>query len=88
MYFDWDGKKSKKLQSIRNISFEQILVEINNGNLLDVIENPNQKKYPNQLIYIVRSGNYVYLVPFVMDKEKILLKTIYPSRKFKRLYEK
>ena len=88
MYFDWDEDKNKELQTKRGISFEQVIVEINSGNLLDVIKHPNQKKYSNQLMYIVRSGDYVYLIPFVQDKERIFLKTIYPSRKFKKLYEK
>ena len=87
MYYDWDEEKNNLLKSERNISFEQIIVEIINGNLLDVLEHPNQQKFPNQLMYIVRSEDYVYCVPFVSNKEKIFLKTIYPSRKFKKLYE-
>ena len=88
MYFDWDEEKNKILEINRGVSFEQIVVEINSGNLLDVIVHPNNKKYPNQLIYIVRSGDYVYCVPFVSIEDKIFLKTIYPSRKFKKIYEK
>lgn len=88
MYFDWNEDKNRILQTKRDVSFEQIVVEIKNGNLLDVIKHPNKRTYPNQLMYIIRSGDYVYLVPFVKDKKKIFLKTIYPSRKFKKLYEK
>ena len=88
MYFDWDEEINKQLKTKRNISFEQVIVEINSGNLLDAIEHPNKKKYPNQLMYVVRSGDYVYLIPFIQDKEKIFLKTIYPSRKFRKLYER
>lgn len=88
MYFDWSEEKNTLLQSKRNISFEQIIVEINSGNLLDVVKHPNVKKYPNQLLYVVRSGEYVFLLPFVRDKKKIFLKTIYPSRKFKKIYDK
>ena len=87
MYYDWDEEKNKILKSKRDISFEQIIVEINHGNLLDVLENPNQQKFSHQLMYIVKSGDYVYCVTFVQDSEKIFLKTIYPSRKFKKLYE-
>jgi len=87
MYYDWNEEKNKLLKVERNIGFEQIVVEINSGNLLDIIEHPNKSKYPNQLVYVVRSEDYVYLVPFVVDKERIFLKTIYPSRKFKKLYE-
>ena len=39
------------------------------------------KKYPNQKIFIVKLSEYIYLIPFVEDSEKVFLKTIYPSRK-------
>ncbi len=87
MYYDWDEEKNNILKSKRDISFEQIIIEINSGNLLDVLENPNQDKFSHQFMYVVKSGEYVYCVPFVQDEEKIFLKTIYPSRKFKKLYE-
>lgn len=88
MYFDWSEEKNLILTLKRNISFERIVIEINSGNLLDVIEHPDQVKYKGQLMYIVRSEEYVYCVPFVSDSEKIFLKTIYPSRKLKKLYDK
>lgn len=46
----------------------------------------NQKQYPGQQILIVEINNYIFLVPFVEDDEKIFLKTIYPSRRFTRIY--
>ena len=31
--------------------------------------------------------NYTYVIPFVIDKDKnIVLKTVYPSRKFHKIY--
>jgi hypothetical protein len=63
-----------------------ILFQIENGFLLDIIKHPNEEKYPNQSIFIVEFENYVYLVPFIENKDEIFLKTIIPSRKATRNY--
>lgn len=56
------------------------------GGLLDIIEHPNTKKYPNQRIFIVDIDDYAYLVPFVETEERVFLKTIIPSRKMTKMY--
>ena len=85
-YFDWDDEKNKKLKKERNISFEIILSYIETGDILDKIKHPNDEKYPNQAIFIIEHENYVYLVPFVEEEEKIFLKTIIPNRKATEKY--
>ncbi len=85
-YFDWDEEKNRKLKAERDISFEEITTAIDEGKLLDIIENPNKNRYPNQKISIVNIQNYVYLVPLVEDEEKYFLKTIFPSRKMTKKY--
>jgi uncharacterized DUF497 family protein len=85
-YFDWDEAKNKKLQQERGVSFEEVVVAINEGRLLTILVHPNQKRYPNQKIFVVDINEYAYLVPFVEDDEKIFLKTIIPSRKATRNY--
>ena len=82
-YFDWDGKKNQKLKDERGVGFEDIVIAIDEGRLLITLEHP---KRPNQKIYVVNVGNYAYMVPFVEDKEKYFLKTIYPSRKMTKKY--
>ena len=84
-YYDWSEEKNEQLKIERGISFEEIQIAMN-GNLLDVIFHPNQKKYPGQRMYVVKIENYVYIVPFVEDEEKIFLKTIYPSRAATKKY--
>ena len=84
--FDWDEAKNKKLQQERDVSFEGIVVSINEGRLLTVLVHPDQKKYPNQKVFVVEINKYAYLVPFVENSEKIFLKTIIPSRKATRDY--
>ena len=78
------------MKSQRDISFEDIILALENGYLLDDIEHPNKEKYPNQNIFIilVEIKNYVYLVPYVEDNKTIFLKTIIPSRKMNKKYNK
>jgi len=85
-YFDWGEKKNKKLKVEREVSFEDVVVAIGNGQVLDIISHPNKKCYPNQKIFIVNINEYAYLVPFVEDEEKVFLKTIIPSRKATKKY--
>ena len=85
-YFEWNEQKNKKLIKERRVSFEMAVICIKNGDVLDKIKHPNQKKYPGQHIYIIKIDEYVYAVPFVEDDKKIFLKTIIPSRKLVKQY--
>lgn len=85
-YFDWNIVKNELIKTERDISFEEVCIAIESGELLDIIIHPNKDKYPNQKIFVVNINNYVYLVPFVEDEKKIFLKTIIPSRKATRKY--
>ena len=85
-YYDWNSGKNEQLKKERNISFERITAQIENGHLLDLVDHPNKQKYPNQRMYIVEYKNYAYLVPFIEMGNKIFLKTIYPSRKATEKY--
>ena len=85
-YFDWNEQKSKALKTEREIDFEDILIAIDEGGLLDRIVHPNRASYPDQEIFVVLVYGYVYLVPFIEDDEKIFLKTIIPSRKATKNY--
>ena len=85
MLIDWNEEKNDWLKKNRGVTFEDVIVAIENGNLLAVIKHPNQKKYPNQKMFVIEIDNYPYCVPFVEDKEKIFLKTIFPNRKFLKL---
>ena len=78
--------KNNLLKEERDISFEEVLTAIDEGGLLDILEHPNKGKYPHQRIFVVNTENYVYLVPFVEDEEKVFLKTIIPSRKATKKY--
>lgn len=84
--FRWSSDKNDTLRADRGVSFESIVVAIESGGLLDVLAHPNQAKYPWQRVLVVAHDSYVYLVPFVEEKDYVFLKTIIPSRKATRDY--
>lgn len=87
MIFDFDPEKNKLLKETRDISFEEVIEEIENGdNVLDIVPHFNIEKYPHQNIFIIKINNYVYYVPFVENNNKCFLKNIIPSRKLNKFY--
>jgi uncharacterized DUF497 family protein len=88
IYFSWNAEKNEQLKKDRNVSFEEIIVQIEEGKLLDILEHPNQSKYQDQKIFVVELNSYVYLIPYIENEEFIFLKTIIPSRKATKKYLK
>jgi hypothetical protein len=86
--FLWNVEKNTLLKAERQVSFEEVVLYIEMGFLLDVLEHPNQEKYKGQKIFVVQVDNYVYLVPFSETESEVFLKTIIPSRKATRKYLK
>lgn len=84
--FAWSAEKSAKLMLERGVSFERIVVLLEREGPLDVVEYPNQARYPGQRMFIMEVDGYAYLVPFVEDEREIFLKTIIPSRKATKRY--
>ena len=82
MVFDWNNDKNKILKDERSISFERIVVAIEEDHLLDILEHPNKEKYQNQVLLIVEIEDYAYVVPCVIENDVYFLKTIFPSRKY------
>ena len=85
-YYDWNEEKNNFIKETRDISFEEIVLAISNGKILDVVKHPDKEKHPNQKMFIIEVRNYAYIVPFVEDDEKYFLKTIYPSREATKEY--
>ena len=85
-HYQWSAEKNAQLKAERGISFEQVVMHIEGGDLLDVYEHPNQARYPGQQILVVRVDKYAYVVPFTESAAGRFLKTIIPSRKATREY--
>ena len=84
--FRWNHEKNEQLKADREISFEEIVLALEADGLLDILQHPNETRYPNQRILVVASDGYVYLIPFVEEADYYFLKTIIPSRKATRDY--
>ena len=87
--FDWSPRKNEQLIQQRGVSFETVVAAIEQGDLVDVLEHPNQDRYPGQTIYAVEIDEYIHLIPFVTQADGTrFLKTIIPSRKATRDYRR
>jgi len=82
--FDWSDEKNEMLERARGVCFEDVIVCIGNGGVIDVIRHPNRDRYPNQNIIVLDAGGYVWLVPSVKSQGVRFLKTVIPSRKATR----
>ena len=83
-YLNWDQEKNEILKLNRGISFEEVVLLIESGQILGIEENPSR---PDQKIYILEVEKYAFIVPFVEKENEIFLKTIFPSRKYTKLYD-
>jgi uncharacterized DUF497 family protein len=82
----WDDDKNEWLRRERGVCFEQIVVLMEQNALLEIVDNPNQEKYPGQKMAIAEIEGYAYLVPYEQHGDEIELKTIIPSRKATHKY--
>ena len=86
MKYEWNFQKNEWLKKHRNISFEQIIFHLGLGDVWRIGNHPNQNKYPGQRVYFVVVEDYVYLVPHILTKKYIFLKTIIPGRRATKDY--
>lgn len=84
--YRWNEAKNEQLKRSRGISFEDIVLAVEAGGLLEVVDHPNSKRYPNQKVFVIAVAEYVYLVPHIEEAEYVFLKTIIPSRMATRDY--
>jgi hypothetical protein len=82
----WNLEKAKILvedPARGGVGFEEAVVAIESGAVLDIIANPVRE---NQRMFVLEIDGYAYVVPFVENDEGIFLKTVYPSRKYTAHY--
>jgi len=88
MSFYWNEEKNVLLKQESGVSFERIVVAIEEGHLLDVLEHPNKEKYRNQIMLVVEIEEYAFCIPCVAEAAgNFFLKTLYPSRKYTKQYK-
>ena len=84
--FEWSEEKNEWLKRTRGLSFEEVVDQIRQHNVLAADDHPNQARYPGQVMIVVNLREYAYSVPAVRIEKGFFLKTIFPSRKATRDY--
>ncbi|MDR1785904.1 MAG: BrnT family toxin [Spirochaetaceae bacterium] len=80
----WDEAKNRLLKRTRGVSFELAAQVIRNHREIAILENPVR---PGQIYYIMPFNDYIHVVPALINEaEQIVLKTIFPSRKYQKVY--
>lgn len=79
--FRWDPAKSKRLKETRGFSFEEII----EGKLIAAQKHPTRE---SQKILLFEYRMYVWVVPCVVKKGYIFLKTAFPGRKYTKKYKR
>jgi len=77
----WSLLKSERLKRTRGASFEELV----QSRLIAVKRHP-AKGHQNIMLFEFRG--YVWVVPYVLNESQIFLKTLYPSRKYTKLYKR
>ncbi len=88
MKYHWNPEKNEWLKKNRKISFEKVIFHLLKGDVWKIADHPDQNKYPGQKIYFVLIDDYIFMVPHVIQKDYIFLKTIIPSRKATKTFKK
>ena len=81
MEFRWDPLKSDKLKKERGVSFEEIL----RLRFLGVQVHPNRA---HQVVLLFEIEGYVWVVPAVAQGRELFLKTLFPSRKYTKIWKR
>lgn len=77
----WDALKNERLKKARGASFEDLI----NSKLIKIMKNP---KRVNQNIMLFEYKKYIWVVPFVEEKDYYFLKTLFPSRKYTKIFKR
>ncbi len=85
MIIEWDDNKNQLLQKERGLSFEDALEAIMDGRVLGDLSHPDPER-SHQRLMIMEIDQYAVTVPYVIDGDKIFLKTMFRDRKMQRRY--
>ena len=79
--FRWNLLKSERLKKTRGMSFD----EITKAKLIKIKEHPNKAE---QRLLLFETRGYIWVVPCVIKEGGIFLKTLYPSRKYTKMFKR
>jgi len=78
--FRWDEDENKFLKQERGVSFEEIL----DSKFIGAERHPTRK---NQMVLKFEYKKYIWIIPCVIEDKFIFLKTIFPSRKYTKMFK-
>ena len=79
--YKWNPLKSERLKRTRGVSFEEII----SAKLIDIQDSHSRR---GQKLLLYEYKNYIWLVPCVQNGDAVFLKTLYPSRKYTKIYRR
>jgi hypothetical protein len=78
--FRWNEEKNKLLKEERGVSFAEIL----DSTFLGAEKHCSRK---NQMVLLYEYKKYVWVVPCIVEDKYIFLKTMFPSRKYTKMFK-
>jgi hypothetical protein len=78
-HYAGDPEKNEKLKAERGISFEAIVLHIEQGDAVDVLAHANPSRYPGQKVSVVLVEGYAYLVPIYRSGRGDFSENDYPK---------
>lgn len=83
--FDFSHEKNQLLLETRGVGFGDVIRAYRSGKKLADFKHKNKSK---QRLLVVNIKGYAFAVPYVIDdkRNRIFLKTVYPSRKLTKKY--
>ena len=77
--FRFSEVKNQQLKVLRGVTFEDLLAA-------EYLETREHARYKHQKVMFVQYRQYVWVIPFVEEKDYFFLKTAYPSRKYTKIF--
>ena len=77
----WNLLKSERLKRTRGASFEELI----QSKVIAVKRHPSNT---HQNLLLFEHRGYIWVVPYVISGDEAFLKTLYPSRKYTKLYKR
>ena len=76
--FRWNELKSKRLKQVRGVSFEELV----QCPVINIVDHSQR----DQKLYLFLYHDYVWVAPAIIEEEYVFLKTLFPNRKFTKMY--
>ena len=77
----WNEEKHALLKRNRGVSFEEIVIRIQNGGVLNRIDHPNRERYRNQKMTLVEMRRYILFLTWKVNMNHSLKPSFQAEKK-------